>query len=176
MDLAHLLGFVRMGDYVASLLKDALDDSGLNLTQAMVCWQLHEHSKPRTLKQEPLSLTELSRLLGASPARIHVQIKRLLADNLVQVARRPIESDRRVQRYFLSSKGRRQTQVFMTRASDACGVLWADVFSGEKEKPNFNAWSRINGRLLKALLAEQGPRLHRKMGTRESSWGNMFGA
>lgn len=146
MDLAHLLGFIRMGDYVASLLKDALDASGLNLTKAMVCWHLVEHDKPGGL-----NLTELSRLAGASPARVQAQLKQLLSDELIQTVQQPAIADRRVTRYVLSRKGRRQTQIFVDRAGCARGALWAEVFSGPKEQSDLSTWSRISYRLATSL-------------------------
>lgn len=146
MELAHMLGFIRMGDYVASLLKDALDASGLNLTQAMVCWHLLEHAKPGGL-----NLTELSRLTAATPARIQAQLKQLLLMGLVQAVTQPVDADRRIKRYALSRKGRRQTQVFIDQADQARGMLWAVVFSGSKEQADRSTWARMNYRLLDAL-------------------------
>lgn len=161
MDLVHLLDLVRMGDYVASLLKDALDHSGLNLTQARICWQLHEHSRTKGLKQVPQSLTELSRKLGASPARVQIQLKQLQMDDLVQAVRREADADQRVQRYILSSKGRRQARIFIDHARVACGVLWAEAFAGTRERSDFNAWSRVFGRLSTSMerISGRGARL-----------------
>lgn len=146
MDLAHLLGFIRMGDYVASLLKDALEASGLNLTQAMVCWHLENHDKPGGL-----NLTELARLASASPARVQSQLKQLCSDGLVHKVQPPAKADRRVTRYALSRKGRRQTHIFVERADYARGVLWAEVFSGSKEQSDLSSWSRISYRLAASL-------------------------
>lgn len=146
MDIAHLLGFIRMGDYVASLLKDALEASELNLTQAMVCWHLVEHER-----LGGLNLTELSRLAAATPARVHAQLKQLQSDGLIQTVEQPERADRRVTRYTLSRKGRRQTHIFVDRAGHARGVLWAEVFSGPKEQSDLSAWSRISYRLAASL-------------------------
>jgi DNA-binding MarR family transcriptional regulator len=145
MDLSQLLGFVRMGDYVASLLKDALHESGLNLTQAMICWHLHVDKTPGGL-----SLTDLSRFLAASPSRVQVQLKQLVAHQILELGQIP-DSDQRVQRYVLSRKGKRQIQVFVHRAGDARGVLWEKIFSGDRERIELSSWSRIYSRLTKPL-------------------------
>lgn len=146
MEFAHMLGFIRMGDYVASLLKDASRASGLNLTQAMICWHLLEHAKPGGL-----NLTELSRLTASTPARVQVQLKQLDLEGWVQVVPQPADGDRRIRRYVLSRKGRCQTQVFIDHADQARGKLWEVVFSGSKEQADRSAWGRMNYRLLNAL-------------------------
>lgn len=142
MDLTQLFDFIRMGSHVESLLKDARDASGLNQTQAMVCWHLLEDEKPGGLNP-----AVLSRLTGTSLSRLHAQLKRLVAEDLVESLQQPVGAgSRTTTRYTLTELGRQQTRIFVERADCVRGDLWAQFFSGDKERSDLVAWVRISSR------------------------------
>lgn len=102
-----LLNFIRLGEVASSLIIEALHLSGLNQTQAMICWQLEENTS------SGLTLTELSLLLGIPQTRLQNHLPVLMKQGLIKLSSNPSVQDRRKKFYLLTALGTRKTRTFL---------------------------------------------------------------
>lgn len=114
-----LLNFVRLGDYASLRLADALKVSGLNLTQAMICWHLSTIEKERHSLPVGATLTELTAVLHMPQTRLHNQLTALKRRKFIKLVPDPDEQDRRQKFFRLTSEGESRTAVFLAAAAVA---------------------------------------------------------
>lgn len=151
-ELSRLLGFIRMADFVASQLGDALDASGLTLTQTMICHELADWREQSPPSNVGLSLKDLTTRLGAPRARLHVQLKELAATGIVRVTDKTGSKGHRGPGYVLTVKGLRQYGVFFKGAESGWKeVAWLLFHRGRKRH---EAWALMHDLLTKHLLGD----------------------
>lgn len=149
-----LLNFVRLGDYAASHLANALDESGFNLTQAMICWHLASLERGRHTATVGVTLTELTAVLHMPQTRLHNQLTTLKRLKLIKLVPDPENQDRRQKFYRLSEEGLRRTRVFLaaaTLAEKAVGARMREKLIPRRVKDNVK-WLAIQQQFLEDHL------------------------
>lgn len=120
-----LLNFVRLGEFAALSLADALNQSGLNLTQAMICW--HMSTLDKSGKTGSVTLTDLAVALHMSQPRLHNQLQELRRTGIIELSGKSDELDRRRKFFQFTEEGRRRTGVFLAAAKLAEEVVSAEM-------------------------------------------------
>jgi DNA-binding MarR family transcriptional regulator len=149
MELPLLLSFVRVADFVAGKMRDALSAAGLSLTQAMICSELADFQKQNRPRNVGLSLKDVSTRLAAPRNRLHPQLQELIAMGIVRSTARTVNESGRGPGYVLTAKGFRRYEVFVKHADDArAEVAWLLFHRGRKRH---QAWAEISELVTKHL-------------------------